>query len=125
MELTGAMIGFLQTSAIPKWTISVNLEKTNATTSARETSFVLGRQNWTINSDSPECNNGEPYSTQLKISGCNSDGEFTCDDGQCVTMEQRCDQIADCNDKSDEKGCKMLVTEKGYNKRVPPFTVTF
>ena len=41
----------------------------------------------------------------LKLSGCNpevlSEGKFTCDDGQCVTMEQRCDQVPDCRDKSD------------------------
>ena len=95
-----------------------------ATTSARETSFILGRHKWMIHLDSPECLEGEPYTAQLKMSGCITEGEFTCDDGQCVTMEQRCDQIPDCRDKSDERGCKMLVTEEGYNKEVPPFTVS-
>ena len=97
MGLTGAMRGFLETSTISKWIISVGLEKTRATTSARETSFDLGRQTWHIISDSPECKDGEHngYTRQLKMPGCNSAGEFTCDDGQCVTMEQRCDQIAD------------------------------
>ena len=67
---------------------------------------------------------GKPYKTQLKMSSCNTEGEFTCDDGQCVIMEKRCDQIPDCKDKSDERGCKMLVLEEGYNKEVPPFTVS-
>lgn len=30
---------------------------------------------------------------QLKLTGCNQDGEFTCDDGQCIKMEERCDQV--------------------------------
>ena len=49
------------------------------------------------------------------------DGEFTCDDGQCIDMRQRCDQLHDCNDRSDEKGCNLLTLTKGYNKNVPPF----
>ena len=124
MGLTGTSIRFLPTSTISKWTISVNLDTTMATTSAMETSFILGRQKWMIEKDSPKCHEGEPYTSQLKMSGCKTDGEFTCDDGQCVTMEERCDQIPDCRDKSDERGCEMLVTEEGYNKGVPPFTVS-
>ena len=37
-------------------------------------------------------------------------------------MEQRCDQIVHCRDKSDENMCSLLVFEKSYNKKVPPFT---
>ena len=124
MGLTGTVIKFLHTSRISKWKIAINLEQTNATTSAAETSFVLGRHEWFIEKDSPECHDGEPYTSQLKLSGCKTDGEFSCDDGQCVTMEQRCDQVPDCKDESDERGCKMLVTKEGYNKGVPPFTVS-
>merc|ERR1712092_54282 len=35
-------------------------------------------------------------------------------------MEERCDQMPDCDDKSDELNCKILALENGYNKRVPP-----
>ena len=38
-------------------------------------------------------------------------------------MEQRCDQIVHCRDKSDENMCSLLVFEKSYNKKVPPFTL--
>ena len=34
----------------------------------------------------------------------------------------RCDQIPDCRDKSDEKGCKLLVLEESYNKNIPPIS---
>ena len=35
-------------------------------------------------------------------------------------MTKRCDQVPNCRDHSDEKGCQILVLEDGYNKRVPP-----
>ena len=34
-------------------------------------------------------------------------------------MNQRCNQLPDCRDKSDERNCQILVLEDGYNKRVP------
>ena len=30
----------------------------------------------------------------------------------------------DCRDKSDERGCKILHLEEGYNMRVPPISIT-
>ena len=38
-------------------------------------------------------------------------------------MDQRCDQIIDCKDKSDEDNCKLIVFDKSYNSKVPPFTI--
>ena len=35
-------------------------------------------------------------------------------------MDQRCNQLPNCRDKSDEKGCRFLILEDDYNKRVPP-----
>ena len=37
-------------------------------------------------------------------------------------MDQRCDQIIHCRDKSDEDNCRLIVFEKSYKKKVPPFT---
>ena len=82
-----------------------------------------GKQNWTVQGDSKKCHYGKPYEIELKLTGC-KDGEFTCDDGQCINMERRCDQVTgkepDCRDKSDEKGCKLIVFEGNYNKITPP-----
>ena len=58
----------------------------------------------------------------MKLSGC-AENEFTCNDGQCIDVNYRCDQIIDCRDKSDEKECRLLVLEDGYNKMIPPFTL--
>ena len=44
-----------------------------------------------------------------------SKGEFTCNDGQCIDMEERCDQTTNCLDKSDEENCRMVNMEVGHN----------
>ena len=46
--------------------------------------------------------------------------EFTCDDGQCIKMIDRCNQMADCRDESDEKGCQLIMFKENYNKNIPP-----
>ena len=40
-----------------------------------------------------------------------------------LSMDERCDQVIHCRDKSDERGCSLLVLDDGYNKKVAPFTV--
>ena len=37
--------------------------------------------------------------------------EFTCNDGSCVPLENRCDLKPDCEDNSDEKLCKKVVID--------------
>ena len=56
----------------------------------------------------------------LKLTGCKEDGEFTCDDGQCIVMGERCDRIADCRDGSDERGCKLFSLLEDYEMSVSP-----
>ena len=52
--------------------------------------------------------------------------EFTCDDGQCIDINSRCNQLLYCRDESDEKDCNLLDLKSGYNIEVPPFeTVKF
>ena len=47
--------------------------------------------------------------------------EFTCDDGACIPIFKRCDEISDCKDSSDENGCKPIsVDPDKYRKEKPP-----
>ena len=48
------------------------------------------------------------------------EGEFTCDDGQCIAMKERCNQVPDCQDESDEDSCHLVVLKNNYNKNIPP-----
>ena len=100
------------------WTMHVQHSNATGVSGASRASFTLGKHNWTIIGDSG-CNEGKPYNTELKMSGCQK-GNFTCNDGQCVSMELRCNQLPDCRDKSDEKNCNILVLEDGYNMEIPP-----
>ena len=46
---------------------------------------------------------------------------FTCDDGQCIDFEKRCNKVADCNDWTDEIQCQTAVIDlKNYRRSDPP-----
>ena len=99
--------------------MSVAHHNVSGTSVALPGSFTLGKNAWTIFSDKGCNKKSNSYEIDLKMSGC-KDGNFTCYDGQCISMTKRCDQVPNCRDESDEKGCKILVLKEGYNKRVPP-----
>ena len=114
----GTYVGFQKDKN--QWKMNETLVH-NITAVSKEISgrFMLGKQNWTVEGDSKKCNEGKPYNITLKLTGCKED-EFTCDDGQCVKIEKRCNQQYNCRDKSDEINCKILSLDHGYNKRVSP-----
>ena len=101
------------------WHLTDKESKVTATTKAPHNTFTLGRHNWTIMGDKGCSEEGKEYTTELKMSGCPK-GNFTCYDGHCVSMEQRCNQLPDCDDKSDEENCYIVVFGKSYNLNVPP-----
>lgn len=100
-----------------QWKLDVAHSSVSETSKAAHASFTLGKQNWMIQGHG-DFNDGKEQFLKLKMSGCQED-EFTCNDGQCLSMNQRCNQPPDCQDKSDERNCQILVLEDGYNKRVP------
>ena len=102
------------------WQLRVGglLQNTTGLSVTPRSTYALGKHEWVIENDSLECSKkGKPYSRVLKLTGCRV-GEFTCSDGQCISMNKRCDQIVNCRDKSDEENCNLLVLEKSYNKKV-------
>ena len=108
---------------LSQWILRSPFRNVTATSTASQVSYGLGTQNWTIAGDNPACSaDGQPYTREMKLTGCKLD-EFTCSTGHCLEMEQRCDQIGQCEDKSDEMNCKSIFLENGYTKEIPP-TVT-
>ena len=114
--LKGSSITYNQAKKI--WVLNVAQSNVSATSKSPHASFTLGKRNWTITGDE-NCGTGAEYVTELKMSGCR-DGEFTCNDGQCVSMNERCNQLPNCRDESDERNCQILVLKEGYNMEVPP-----
>ena len=94
---------------------------TSATTDAKPDTFILGKHSWSISRDSEECLSGKPYTTVLKLTGC-KEGYFTCNEGQCIRMVERCDQIPNCRDESDEDNCELILIKSNYNKNIPPIS---
>merc|ERR1711894_295156 len=105
-----------------QWMLTDALSDVTAVSRATKLSYFLGKHTWTISNDDYECDEGKPYTTMLKLTGCKEEGEFTCDDGQCIEMEERCNQLPNCRDKSDERNCTILLLEDGYNKNIPPIS---
>ena len=101
------------------WLMNVVHSNVTGTSIASHKSFTLGKSKWTIIGDRGCDKESDSYKVELKMTGC-KEGNFTCHDGQCVSMTERCDQVPNCRDHSDEKGCSILVLEDGYNRRVPP-----
>ena len=111
IEYNSSLEGFLITNKFGNIT---------AYTDASHLSYALGKQNWTITNDNDLCSPAQ-YTIEMKLTGC-KDYEFTCDDGQCVKMEERCNQIYNCEDESDEKNCKIIHLKDDYDMGVIPIS---
>ena len=84
--------------------------------------MLLGLQDFDFSqvTDDPCTARTDSKTTRLKVTSCGS-GSFTCNDGQCVSIDERCNQISNCRDESDEENCVMLVIKDNYNKKIAPF----
>ena len=67
------------------------------------------------------CYKGLDEERLLLLSSC-KDGQFTCDNGECIAILNRCDGVAHCPDLSDEKACNLVSVdpEKYLKGKTPP-----
>ena len=75
-----------------QWMLTDLLYAVRGVSHATKLSYVIGKHEWRISNDMYMCGKGQPYTTMLKLTGCKEE-EFTCNDGQCIDMERRCDQV--------------------------------
>ena len=78
----------------------------------------LGRKEWSYFDSTCEMNVAEK--TSLTISMCYPGKEFTCNSGDCILLSKRCNQINECEDKSDEKNCHLVLIPDSYDKLIAP-----
>ncbi|XP_018018358.2 uncharacterized protein LOC108674884 [Hyalella azteca] len=83
---------------------------------ANAASLPIGRTVWTWSDKLP----GQTDEILLAFTVCRT-SEFSCDDGQCIPIQKRCDDILNCRDSSDEKSCSVIKTPKNYDAvYIPP-----
>ena len=104
---TTSMIHYNWTSLV--WLMNDRRESAaKAVSTALETSMLIGMQTFDftgVPNDVCTAGGTKDKIVRVKLTSC-KEGQFTCSDGQCVSMEQRCDQIAQCRDQSDEEDCR-------------------
>lgn len=78
--------------------------------------YPIGRKSWKIDDRLCEYQDAD---VTLTLTACGED-EFTCTDGTCQPLNNRCDLKADCLDRSDEEDCSKVILPKDYEMGLPP-----
>jgi len=79
--------------------------------------YPLGRKTWYVSDGICQLENDAPK--MLTLTTCFPD-KFTCDDGSCVRIDQRCNLAIDCPDNSDEVNCDILELGNDYRGELFP-----
>lgn len=83
--------------------------------------FPVGLRTWWLLNDT--CDEFKPRKVTLLLTQCKND-EFSCSDGSCIKMTQKCDRNQNCEDGSDELSCEEILDSKrvgrNYKSHVPP-----
>jgi hypothetical protein len=108
----GSFIKFNQSSNM--WVAKVRNADIWATVEARFESLMLGTHEWTIHNDF-NCFSKSTEKTRINLSFC-SNSMFSCHDGNCTWIENRCNKHIDCPDGSDEKECAVVLLPDEYDK---------
>ena len=100
------------------WQIRDILDPTiSATFKSPYATLAMGSNTWVVVNDA-KCQTGE-VPLFLSLTSCLSN-QFTCGDGICIEMKQRCNGVTDCKDKIDELDCNIAEIDPSYNKELAP-----
>ena len=87
------------------------------------TDFPMGRHEWNLAQGKTFCDHEIGSSIPLTFSMCYP-GEFTCDSGQCIPLEDRCNIELNCEDQADEYNCAAIKTGNEYGKENIPVSLS-
>ena len=79
--------------------------------------YPIGKHEWTLKDTL--CGKRANTYINMSLSKCTQD-QYMCNNGQCVSLEMRCDDKDDCKDRSDEDQCRLVVVSDGYRNFKPP-----
>ena len=79
----------------------------------------VGKKPWSLPDSS--CNKGQDEERTLLLTSC-QEGQFSCDNAECIDIVNRCDGVTQCTDASDEKTCRLVNfdPEKYLKGKTPP-----
>ncbi|XP_068203848.1 uncharacterized protein [Palaemon carinicauda] len=81
------------------------------------TNYPIGLNTWEVKND--RCGNSN---MTLVLTSC-TNNQFSCNDGACVDIGQRCNFETDCQDGSDEINCNFLELDASYDTSDSPSRV--
>jgi hypothetical protein len=92
-------------------------KKKENTLNISSATYPIGRQKWHM--EDPSCDHVDRMKT-LTLSQCYIETEFTCDSGDCIEIEKRCNGNRECADGSDEQKCNMMYLPDSYQRKDAP-----
>ena len=101
------------------WKITSPINENISVILEDEELLPVGKKLWKL----PEstCDKGLGEQRLLLLTSCKV-GQFSCDNGECIDILNRCDGLAQCSDLSDEKTCRLvnIDPEKYLKGKTPP-----
>ena len=83
------------------------------------TEYPVGKNEW-IWKENGCSTTDKPMKRSLTFSVCDIGRQYTCNFGNCISINDRCNGIQECNDGSDEKDCSFIKVPTNYQKLLPP-----
>ena len=101
------------------WKITSPMSENSPIILSDDDILPVGKKPWSLPSSS--CNKGLDEERTLLLTSC-KEGQFSCDNAECIDIVNRCDGVTQCIDASDEKTYRLVNfdPEKYLKGKTPP-----